>query len=825
MNSEGANPIAPRPVPAAGGSAHDAPTIPAPPAGAAAPAPPEPPAPTRSLDPAQAQALVGERYRVERIAGEGGMGSVLLATDSVLSRRVAIKLLHNVSGRDGGDARARLLAEARAMAGLSHPNIVRVLEISLDGQPGRAVPFMVMEWIDGVPLAQAWRGLTLPERVSLLLKIVDGVAEAHAAGLVHGDLKPSNILLDRSGTPVIVDFGLARAGRGMGGPPGAPGPRTISGGTPGYAAPEQFEPGGPVGAWSDVYALGVILFEMLTGRTPFIAGTTAETLRLQRETEPPLPEHLAPEAPVALQRICLVALERDPWRRYKDASELAQDLRRYLRGETVTARPTTLAARFVDQVQEQIDRAGQWQRQGLVTEAEQRALVRTLRTVLRPDSPWLIDSRRLSASQVSLYMGGWLLILGLSVGSYKAWDVLPDWLRLALPIAAAAVLGLGGALLHRRGYQRTGLAYLVTACIAAPVAALLVLKRLGWPYPEGDLGAGAAEFFARVRPDGDPIAGPAGGLFNAQVLIAAAALGLGALAARRLFKSSAFTLLATLGAVATGLSLWLLLGGYVRPHTDRTWADLALWLAALGVAGLAGGLALSRQEEKDAARIGHHNLRRADAWPLLTFGLALLFAGLLLTAWHAPGRLGLPQWLAPPDDDLPRRALGFVAGGAVLALVSGVLAGGSSLVRERLAHALRWVLPSHFLAPLIVLHHERFAGVEWPWIFALAGGAVFLVYASVLRQWKPFLVNGLLYALVAYVLAFNQVLDTAQHFPAARVWMMAGMVVLGLVVMLLAWLGPIALASARGRWWMAAARRRMSILGRTRSWPGGPDRP
>ncbi|MCW5766365.1 MAG: DUF2157 domain-containing protein, partial [Phycisphaeraceae bacterium] len=312
-----------------------------------------------------------------------------------------------------------------------------------------------------------------------------------------------------------------------------------------------------VGAWSDVYALGVILFELLTGRTPFVAGTSAETLRLQRDTEPPLPEHLAPEAPAALQRICLAALERDPWRRYKDASELAQDLRRYIRGETVTARPTMLAARFVDQVQEQIERAGQWQRQGLVTDSERRALVRTLRTVLRPDSPWLIDSRRLSASQVSLYMGGWLLILGLSVGSYKAWDVLPDWLRLALPIAAAAVLSLGGAWLHRRGYQRTGLAYLVTACIAAPVAALLVLKRLGWPHAEGDLGSGSAEFFARVSSDGEVASGPAGGLFNAQLLTAAAVLGLGALVLRRLFKSSAFSLLATFGAVATGLCLWL----------------------------------------------------------------------------------------------------------------------------------------------------------------------------------------------------------------------------------------------------------------------------
>ncbi|MCW5766366.1 MAG: hypothetical protein KIT68_10375 [Phycisphaeraceae bacterium] len=235
-------------------------------------------------------------------------------------------------------------------------------------------------------------------------------------------------------------------------------------------------------------------------------------------------------------------------------------------------------------------------------------------------------------------------------------------------------------------------------------------------------------------------------------------------------------------------------------------------------------MALVRQEEKDAARVGHHNLRRADAWPLLTFGLALLFCGLLLTAWNAPARLGLPAWLADADERTVRRALGAVSAGAVLALVSGVLAGGAALVRERLAQALRWVLPSHFLAPLIVLHHERFAGVEWPWIFALAGGAVFLVYASVLRQWKPFLVNGLLYALAAYVLAFNRVLDTAPHNPAAKVWMMAGMVVLGLVVMLLAWVGPIALASARGRWWMAVARRRMSILGRSRSWPGEPDR-
>lgn len=154
-----------------------------------------------------AQSLVGERYRLERLAGAGGMGRVFAAADTVLGRRVAIKLLHT-AGRDE-TSRRLVITEARAMAGLRHPNVCRVHEVVLDTR----TPFIVMDWITGSDLRAHTRELDLRARLVVFTKIVDAVSSLHAARLVHGDLKPTNVLVDERGEPVIVDFGLAACTR------------------------------------------------------------------------------------------------------------------------------------------------------------------------------------------------------------------------------------------------------------------------------------------------------------------------------------------------------------------------------------------------------------------------------------------------------------------------------------------------------------------------------------------------------------------------------------------------------------------------------------
>jgi len=209
----------------------------------------------------EAQRIVGDRYVLERIAGSGGMGLVYSATDKMLQRRVAIKFLHQ-RGVAIGPENQRVLSEARTMAGLRHSNLCPVYEVSVES----TVPFLVMDWIDGIDLKSAWRGTDLKGRLTLFVKIVEAVGAAHSAGVVHRDLKPTNILVNRKGEPIIVDFGLALSGTS-----GESSIHTV-GGTPGYAAPEQFNKGQHIDFTVDVYALGAIMFEMLTDRLPFTSS-------------------------------------------------------------------------------------------------------------------------------------------------------------------------------------------------------------------------------------------------------------------------------------------------------------------------------------------------------------------------------------------------------------------------------------------------------------------------------------------------------------------------------------------------------------------------
>jgi WD40 repeat protein/tRNA A-37 threonylcarbamoyl transferase component Bud32 len=278
-------------------------------------------------------------YDVEGILGRGGMGIVYRARHQKLNRIVALKML--VAGPYASPQEvARFVRESQAVAELQHPNIVQVHDVGdLDGRP-----YFTMEFVEGGSLAQALAGAPQAARYAarLVATLAGAVHLAHIKGIIHRDLKPANILLARDGSPKIADFGLARH---VDGDPGL----TRSDarvGTPSYMAPEQaLGKLGTVGLSVDIYALGAILYEMLTGRPPFRAETAIETERQVITVEAAPPSRLNTNVPRDLETICLKCLHKDPSRRYSTAVELADDLDRFLAGQPVQARPVGLMER------------------------------------------------------------------------------------------------------------------------------------------------------------------------------------------------------------------------------------------------------------------------------------------------------------------------------------------------------------------------------------------------------------------------------------------------------------------------------------------------
>jgi serine/threonine protein kinase len=271
-------------------------------------------------------------YEVLRELGRGGMGVVYQARQLGFNRLVALKMI--LSGSYAGDdERDRFRIEAEAVARLQHPNIVQVHEVG----EHEGKPFFSMEFCPGGGLDKKLNGTPLPpkEAAALVETLARAMQAAHDKGVIHRDLKPANVLLAEDGAPKILDFGLAKKLDEEG--------LTATGavmGTPSYMAPEQAAgKTRDIGPGTDVYALGAILYECLTGRPPFKGPTTLDTLAQVLADEPVRPRQLQPTTPRDLETICLKCLEKQPGRRYGTAAELADDLGRWQRGEPVRARP------------------------------------------------------------------------------------------------------------------------------------------------------------------------------------------------------------------------------------------------------------------------------------------------------------------------------------------------------------------------------------------------------------------------------------------------------------------------------------------------------
>ncbi len=404
-------------------------------------------------------------HRILSEIGSGGMGQVFLAVDERLGRKVAIKTLRAHYMNDSA-LQARFMREARAMAKLSHPNIVQIYGL---GEPNE-IPHFVMEYLEGRPLDEVALPLSLRQKVELMHKVVLAVDFLHQHQLLHRDLKPANILVGPDLDPKLLDFGLAlqvgelkhrmtHAGAIMG--------------TPDYFSPEQTRGDASLDARSDVFSLGTILYQVLTGSLPFHGESPIELTSAIRNREPVLPRRLNTSLPRDLQNICLKALEKDPKERYNSAREMAKDIERYLAGEEVLALPTSYSRLIAGRIEGHLRELEGWKFDQVISDSEYDTLRKAYSRLNEPDDAWIMQARRLSLSQVSLYLGGWILVVGAALVFLFEIPSLSGILSIWVVSAATVATAFWGIRIWKGKQYRFAIAYLLAFCLLFPVALLV----------------------------------------------------------------------------------------------------------------------------------------------------------------------------------------------------------------------------------------------------------------------------------------------------------------------------------------------------------------
>ena len=289
------------------------------------------------------ESVLGDRYRIEANIGSGGMAEVYRGFDPVLNRTVAVKVLLPQFARDAGFV-ARFRREAQAAARLNHPNIVGVFDTGADGD----TQYIVMEFVEGRTLADfmaAGRKPTPVQAAEIAQKICAALSAAHAQGVIHRDIKPGNVMVTRDGTVKVMDFGIARLTTGV---ETAPQTSAVLG-TASYLSPEQAQ-GSPVDARSDIYSAGTVLYEMLTGRPPFMGDSPVAVAYKQVNEAPVPPSQINADVPPRMDAVVMRALSKNPANRYQTAQDFSDDLQRVIDGQDVEATPLLPAGGDATQV-------------------------------------------------------------------------------------------------------------------------------------------------------------------------------------------------------------------------------------------------------------------------------------------------------------------------------------------------------------------------------------------------------------------------------------------------------------------------------------------
>ncbi len=423
-------------------------------------------------------------YKVKRRVGEGLMGVVYQAELKKTSpkdpkKTVAIKVLR--SGlEEKPEALKQFVQGAQTLANISYPGVVQIHDLHTDAHP----PFFVMDWVSGHPISQIGEKVTWREKAKIMEKVCRIVDHVHRQGVLHSALKPSNIIISPEGEPTILDFGLSLAFKL---PDSTQDSKTIDGHFESlfYVAPEQIQGKLKPSSAVDVYALGVILYELLTGQPPFNQDSVHTVLDGHLHDDPLLPSQVNPEIPDDLQRIVLQAMEKLPNKRFKSAGEMADILLRFQAGDRVKLRPRILDNLVRSRVQKQINEIDGWFNDQLITPYEHARLSRAYRRLNRSGLQAVMESRIVYFGMLMLYLGGWLILNGSAIWLTQFWKV--GWLEQSL---GRIVVGCSPSILANtlwllywwRGGYRQAFVLMIVGLLSLPVAMVTALHELGVRY-------------------------------------------------------------------------------------------------------------------------------------------------------------------------------------------------------------------------------------------------------------------------------------------------------------------------------------------------------
>ncbi|HYK87550.1 MAG TPA: serine/threonine-protein kinase [Acidobacteriota bacterium] len=706
-------------------------------------------------------------HRILGIIGSGGMGRVLLAMDEGLGRKVAIKTL---SPRFMNDTRVRtrFMQEARALARVNHPNVVRIYNL---GQP-EEIPHFVMEYVEGAPLTDAARVLSISQRAELMHKVVLAVDQLHRNQIVHRDLKPANILAGSDLEPKLLDFGLAQqvdekgnritqAGQVMG--------------TPDYFSPEQARADPALDARSDIFSLGIILYEMLTGVVPFRAENYPDQVRMICEQDPVLPRRIDSAIPGALQNICLKCLEKRPDSRYGTARELADDLERLLAGEPVLASPTHYSRLMSGKIEQHLRELGGWRQDRMLSEYEYDAFRKLYERLFEKEDAWILEVRRLSLTQVTLYLGAWILVVAAVLVLLFRYPGLSGTTAVLVVGAATAPMAWIGIHCWRQGQLRIAIAYLLAFCLLLPTLMLVAMKE--WHIlTQFSHGKESLELFAKFPSFQDSKQGaPFSGTTNAQMwwsflLSLPAYLWL-----RRFTKSSVFSLmLAVVGALLCIVTL-LRMGMIEWFDTDP--GKVYFRLIPFAALYFFSAACIERLHFPSDSRY--------------FYPIAVLFTFIALSGvagFHKP----YAEWLERvfPWTRGQLEYLFIINAGIYLALQSISERFGSAQMRW-VAKSFRFVIPGHVLTSILLLglaatdrwnealqdslrrHEARLFEILLP------VAACLFVFGSVPKQMKNFFATGLIFLAIGITRLQMQLFKERISWPVS-------LLIMGVILMMLA---------------------------------------